>query len=52
MAPARFFFFKFRLLILLFHAGPDPWGIVRGSFADSEFSLNLLYRERKITKRS
>ena len=46
IAPARLVLFYFRVLVLLSRAGADPWGIPRGPFADSEFSLNFLYRNR------
>ena len=43
IAHARLVLLKFRLLILLSRAGADLWGIPRGPFADSKFSLNFLY---------
>ena len=35
--------------MLLSYAGPDPWGDLRGPFADSGFSLGFLYSSTWIT---
>ena len=40
IAPARLVLFLFRLLIPLSYAGPDPWNVLRGPFADSGFSFS------------